>query len=112
MSPEDAFKLARQFSILGRDLQACGATIEITENLPFLGIKAGTYPMASSTIISSSAGTMTISDWSDWSSDTVNFDWYHPPYAYRYTLGEIIAMVGGNAGSPSSRLKATKLSIM
>jgi hypothetical protein len=25
-------------------------------------------------------------------SDSVNFDWYHPPYAYRYTLDEVIAM--------------------
>jgi hypothetical protein len=24
--------------------------------------------------------------------DIVNFDWYHPPFAYRYTLQEVIAM--------------------
>jgi len=92
ISPEAAFKLVRQFSVLGRDLQACDATIEITEDLPFLGIKAGSYPVQRF-IYDHFVKCWFNDDFGLERSDTVNFDWYHPPYAYRYKLGEIVAMV-------------------
>jgi SAM-dependent methyltransferase len=91
MKPDDAFRLVRQFTSLGRDLQESSGEIVIKEDLPFLGIKAGKYPVQPF-IYDHFLKCWFNSEFGEKWSDIVNFDWYHPPFAYRYTLQEAIAM--------------------
>ena len=91
MSNEEAFSVARQFSLLGRDLQKSDGTILIQQDLPFLGIKAGTYPVQEF-IYNHFMKCWYNNDYSIQHADLVNFDWYHPPRAFRYTLEEISSM--------------------
>lgn len=88
MSPTDALALVRQFTTLGKDLQASDATIEITEDLPFLQIKAGRYGVQEF-IYDHFLKCWFNPSFGERYSDIVNFDWYHPPYAYRYQVGEV-----------------------
>ena len=91
MKPDDAFRLVRQFTSLGRDLQESSGEIVIKEDLPFLGIKAGKYPIQPF-IYDHFLKCWFNGEFGEQWSDIVNFDWYHPPFAYRYTLQEAIAM--------------------
>jgi SAM-dependent methyltransferase len=91
MKPDEAFNLVRQFTSLGRDLQETNGEIAIKNDLPFLGIKAGKYPIQEF-IYDHFLKCWFNDKFGEGWSDIVNFDWYHPPFAYRYTLQEAIAM--------------------
>jgi arsenite methyltransferase len=90
MPPKEAFDLARQFTLLGRDLQSCEGKIEIAHDLPFLGIKAGQYKIQEF-IYDHFLKCWFNPKFGERYSDVVNFDWYHPPYAYRYEPEEVRA---------------------
>ena len=87
-SPQEALGLARQFTLLGRDLQGCEEKIEIAQDLPFLGIKAGRYGIQEF-IYDHFVKCWFNPSFGERYSDVVNFDWYHPPYAYRYEPEDI-----------------------
>jgi hypothetical protein len=61
--------------------------IEIPEDPPFLGIAKGQYSIQQF-IYDHFIRCWFNSEFQDW-SDVVNFDWYHPPFAYRYERQEI-----------------------
>jgi SAM-dependent methyltransferase len=88
MESDAAFAVANQLTRLGRDLQACGDRIAITADLPFLGIKAGSYSVQSF-IYQHFIKCWHNPAFSERHYDLVNFDWYHPPYAYRFELDEL-----------------------
>jgi len=88
MDSDAAFAMSNQITRLGRDLQASKGTITITEELPFLGIKAGTYPIQAF-VYQHFMKCWHNSNFSERHCDLVNFDWYHPPYAHRYELAEL-----------------------
>lgn len=90
MPPRDAFDIARQFSLLGRDLQAANGEINIAQDLPFLGIKAGRYSVQEF-IYDHFLKCWFNPGFGEKYSDVVNFDWYHPPYAYRYEIKDVAA---------------------
>ena len=90
-SNDEALKIARQFTLLGRDLQASNGTITIEADLPYLGIQAGTYPVQSF-IYDYFIKCWHNSQFSTEHCDLVNFDWYHPPYAYRFDAEELKQM--------------------
>ena len=87
-TPNEAFDLARQFTLLGRDLQRYEEKIEIAQDLPFLGIKAGRYDLQEF-IYDHFLKCWFNPKFGERYSDVVNFDWYHPPYAYRYEAKEV-----------------------
>jgi SAM-dependent methyltransferase len=87
LSSDEAFRIARQFSSLGRDLQSSEGEIIIKDDLPFLGIKARRYSIHEF-IYDYFLKCWFNNEFGDW-SDVINFDWYHPPYAYRYNIAEI-----------------------
>ena len=94
MDNETAFVISNQMTRLGRDLQASGGVVTIESDLPFLGIKAGTYS------IQAFVYKYFIKCWynaafSERHCDLVNFDWYHPPFAFRYDLDELISWAIG-----------------
>src|SRR5215510_3998308 len=88
MSNDEAFTVANQFTKLGRDLQTCDGLIEIAEDLPFLGIRAGRYKVQEF-IYKHFMKCWHNLAFSERHCDLVNFDWYHPPYAYRYDMSEL-----------------------
>lgn len=92
MSNEESFSVARQFSLLGRDLQQSNGTIQIHQDLPLLGIKAGIYNIQEF-VYDYFMKCWHNNDYELSHSDLVNFDWYHPPHAFRYTLEEISSMI-------------------
>jgi len=88
LTNDEAFAIANQFTSLGRDLQACSGTIVITDDLPFLGIKAGSYGVQDF-LYKYFLKCWYNSAFSEQHCDLVNFDWYHPPYAFRFDAGEV-----------------------
>jgi len=88
MPPREALALARQFTRLGRDLEESGGTVVISEDLPFLQIKAGCYTVHEF-IYDHFLKCWFNERFGERYSDIVNFDWYHPPYAFRYEIAEI-----------------------
>ena len=88
---QEAFVLARQFALLGRDLRDSGGQIVVKQDLPFFGIKAGDYDIHS--FIYDHIVKCWYNDiFGEKYSDVVNFDWYHPPFAYRFTQDEVLAL--------------------
>jgi SAM-dependent methyltransferase len=91
LPPAEAITLANQFTLLGRDLRKSPGRIVIQHDLPFFGIKAGEYDIQ--TFIYNHIIKCWYNDvFGEYYSDVVNFDWYHPPYAYRYTHDEICSL--------------------
>ncbi len=92
LSNDDAFAIANQITRLGRNLQATEGKITIDADLPFLGIKAGTYSVQGF-IYQHFMKCWHNAAFSERHCDLVNFDWYHPPFAYRYTMEELLEWV-------------------
>jgi SAM-dependent methyltransferase len=90
MTADDAFEAAREFSILGRDLQCSKGEIQITEDMPLLEIRKGTYSIHDF-IYNYFMKCWHNPDFGLKYSDVVNYDWYHPPYAYRYASEELLS---------------------
>jgi SAM-dependent methyltransferase len=95
MDNDMAFATANQITRLGRDLQAAGGSIIIEDDLPFLGIKAGIYTVQGF-IYQYFMKCWHNSGFSERHCDLVNFDWYHPPFAYRFALPELIGWAEEN----------------
>jgi SAM-dependent methyltransferase len=88
LTNDEAFAVANQFTSLGRDLQELPGTIVIKKDLPFLGIKAGSYG------VQEFLYKYFLKCWyndafSEKHCDLVNFDWYHPPCAFRFDAGAL-----------------------
>ena len=95
LPPDEAFALARQFTLLGKYLRECEAKVTVEEDLPFFGIKSGEYPVQG-LIYDHFLKCFYNPEWGEEGSDVVNFDWYHPPYAYRYSDEEARALFTAN----------------
>lgn len=95
MDSETAFAVCNQISRLGRDLQASGGMVTIRSDLPFLRIKAGTYSVQDFIYQYFMKCWHNVA-FSGRHCDLVNFDWYHPPFAYRYHLDELINWATSN----------------
>lgn len=90
MPNDEAFATSNQLTALGRDLQKSAGEITIQQDLPFLGIKAGTYGVQDF-IYNHFIKCWHNDAFSERHCDLVNFDWYHPPFAFRYTREELRA---------------------
>lgn len=89
MAPADAMAVGLEFARVGKALKETGAVIDIPEDLPWMGVKRGKYP------IQQFIYDYVMKCW--WNemfgekySSVVNFDWYHPTYAYRYRVEELL----------------------
>ncbi len=95
LSSEEAMRYARQLARLGRDLQKAG-TVTISEDLPDLGIPAGKYQIQD-LIYRYMLKCWHNETWGIEHSAIVNFDWYHPQYAWTFTQEQAIGLAE-NAG--------------
>lgn len=92
MNHHDAMEASRQLASLGRDLRAVEAKVEITGDLPVLGIKAGAYGVQE-LIYNHFLKCWYNEEYGLEHSALVNFDWYHPQYTHRYTMEECRGML-------------------
>ena len=104
---DQAFEAAREFTTLGRALREIKEKLSIPEDLPWLGIEAGTYNVQEF-IYDHVVKCWHNGKFGDRFSDVVNFDWYHPPFAFRYELDELVAWFEkyGIAVSATKSIKA------
>ncbi|MBU2431826.1 MAG: class I SAM-dependent methyltransferase, partial [Proteobacteria bacterium] len=88
LPPDKAWEMMEPLTKLGKALFDLKTKIEVPEDVPVLGIKAGRYDIQRLIYY-----TMFKCYWNDRLSFDenvhINFDWYHPRYAWRHTEAEI-----------------------
>jgi arsenite methyltransferase len=88
LPPQDAWDVMRPLTKLGQALAELHAEVEVPEDIPYLGIRAGRYDVQR--LIYWHFAKMFWNDaYSFEGNNHVNFDWYHPQYAHRHTEDEI-----------------------
>lgn len=88
LTDEDAWDAMRSLTMLGKVLSEAKVRITIPENIPLLGIKAGTYDVQR-LIYYHFAKLFWNGDLAYEENVHVNFDWYRPKYAHRHTAEEV-----------------------
>lgn len=87
-SPEECYEFARAMAALGKALWELQAEIEIPEDIPILGIRAGRYNVQR--FLYYNVLKCYWNDALDYETNVMtNFDWYHPTYAHRHTPEEV-----------------------
>ncbi len=88
MPNDEAYRVCRQFTLLGQALQQIREEVCLTEDLPLLGIKKGKYKVQE-LFYYNFLKCFNNDNFGEEFSTLVNYDWYHPQYAYRYTIDEV-----------------------
>lgn len=87
MDVDEAMEFSKSITLLGKALSELNTEFEVPEDIPILEIKKGQY-----NIQRFFYWNILKCYWNDkYGQDhsiAVNFDWYHPKYAYRYSLEE------------------------
>jgi SAM-dependent methyltransferase len=88
MSPEECLKVSEAITKFGKALSDLKLTIDVPEDIPILGIKAGKQDLQR--FIYWNMFKCYWNDTMDWDSNVItNFDWYHPLHAHRHTKEEV-----------------------
>jgi SAM-dependent methyltransferase len=88
MSPEECLNFSESITKLGKALSDLHVQFEVPEDIPLLGIKAGTHDIQR--FIYWNVLKCYWNDSIDWDSNVItNFDWYHPLHAHRHTPEEV-----------------------
>jgi arsenite methyltransferase len=86
--PEQGWEMLRPLTKLAKALSDLHAEVEVPEDIPYLGIRAGRYDVQRLIYWHIMKlywrDTFTFEE-----NNHVNFDWYHPKYAFRHTEEEI-----------------------
>ena len=85
---EDALAFSEKITRLGRALSQLGARVEVEDDIPELGIAAGTYDVQR-LIYDHILKCFWNDDYDFETNVMVNFDWYRPMHAFRYRPEEI-----------------------
>jgi SAM-dependent methyltransferase len=88
LPPDEAWERLRPLTRLGQALAALKAEVEVPEDIPYLGIRAGRYDVQR-LIYWHFAKLFWNDAWTFDENHHVNFDWYHPRYAHRHTEEEV-----------------------
>ena len=88
LSPEQSLKKMESLTKFGKNLSKQNITIKIFEDLPLLGIKKGEYDLQRF-IYNHFFKCFWNDEWGFDYSNKVNFDWYHPKFAWRHSKNEI-----------------------
>jgi SAM-dependent methyltransferase len=86
--PERCVDFSERVTRLGRNLSRLKATVEIEDDLPELGIRRGTYDVQR-LIYDHVLKCFWNGDYDFETNVMVNFDWYRPAHAFRYTEEEV-----------------------
>lgn len=85
---EDALAFSERITRFGRNLSKLGARVEIEDDLPELGIKKGSYDVQR-LIYDHIVKCFWNDDYDFATNAMVNFDWYRPLHAFRYTEADV-----------------------
>jgi len=88
LDPQEGWNRLRSLTELGKSLAELHADVEVREDIPYLGIKAGRHDVQR-LIYWHFAKLFWNEDLSFEENHHVNFDWYHPRYAHRHTEEEV-----------------------
>jgi SAM-dependent methyltransferase len=88
MEPAAAWEALKPLTRLGQALAELKTAVEVTEDVPLLGIKKGRYDVQR-LIYWHFAKLYWRDTFSFEENNHVNFDWYHPRYSWRHTEEEI-----------------------
>lgn len=88
LDPAEALAMLRPLTHLGRALAELKAEIDLPEDIPCLGIKAGRYDVQR-LVYWHFAKVFWNDAYTFEENLATNFDWYHPAYAHRHTETEI-----------------------
>jgi SAM-dependent methyltransferase len=88
MSVEEALEFAKAVTLFGKSLADLNVEIEVPVDIPILGIKKGKYNLQRFFYYNIFKCFWNEELGFDFSV-AVNFDWYHPKYAYRFTVDEV-----------------------
>jgi len=89
LSPEQAWEVLRPLTRLGQALANLKVDVDVPEDVPLLGIKAGKLDIQRF-IYWNIAKLYWRDEFTFEENHHVNFDWYHPLYAHRHTQEEIL----------------------
>jgi SAM-dependent methyltransferase len=88
MTPEEGWEALRPLTKLGQALAGLKAEVDVPEDIPYLGIRAGKYDVQRLVYWH-----FLKLFWNDACSfeenHHINFDWYHPHYAHRQTEEDV-----------------------
>jgi len=88
MTDAEAWEAMRSLTMLARKLSDLHASVQIDEDIPLLGIKAGTEDVQR--VIYWNFAKLYWNDAASFEENVhVNFDWYRPRYAHRQTEAEV-----------------------
>lgn len=88
MTPEECYQFCRAVTLLGKALSDLKDEVYLPEDIPLLGIKAG--PQDVQRFFYWNVMKCFWNDDYDFKTNAViNFDWYHPKYAWRHTPEEV-----------------------
>jgi ubiquinone/menaquinone biosynthesis C-methylase UbiE len=88
MTDEECYRFAESITKFGKALSGLQVKIEVPEKIPLLGIEAGTYDLQR--FFHWKFFKCFWNDQFDYETNVIiNFDWYHPKHAYRYTEQEV-----------------------
>lgn len=87
-APEDAWEALRPLTRLGQALAELETEVEVPEDVPLLGIKAGRYDVQR-LLYWHVAKLFWNAEMTFEENNHLNFDWYAPRYAHRHTEEEI-----------------------
>jgi arsenite methyltransferase len=88
LKPDEAWAMLRPLTKLGQSLAELKAEVEVPEDIPYLGIKAGRYDVQR-LIYWNFAKLFWNEAFAFEENNHINFDWYHPRYAHRQTEDEV-----------------------
>jgi SAM-dependent methyltransferase len=88
LSPEEAWEAIRPLTRLGQALAELRTDVEVAEDVPLLGIKAGRYDVQR-LVYWNIAKVFWNPKLTFEENNHLNFDWYAPTYAHRHTEEEI-----------------------
>jgi SAM-dependent methyltransferase len=90
MPPEEVMRVSEAITKLGKALTELKVTVDVPEDIPILGIKAGKQDIQR--FIYWNMFKCYYNETMDWDSNVItNFDWYHPLHAHRHTEEEVRA---------------------
>jgi SAM-dependent methyltransferase len=88
LAPEEAWAQLRPLTRFGQALAELRAEVEIPEDVPLIGLKAGRYDVQR-LVYWHFVKCFWNPAFSFEENTHVNFDWYHPRYAHRHTAGDL-----------------------
>ncbi|HYY92948.1 MAG TPA: methyltransferase domain-containing protein [Pyrinomonadaceae bacterium] len=88
LPPQEAWEMLLPLTRLGQALAELRAEVEVPEDIPYLGIKAGRHDVQR-LIYWHFAKMFWNPDYPFETNHHINFDWYHPRYAHRQTEEEV-----------------------